>query len=176
MVVPVGQQTRQQIRATQKRAVSSRRTAHGDVIAPTRAGMTPVEQEFLSRQASVASGLIEERGSIDNFAEGSRRMDVDLDHAGVRGDLQGAQARVGRWRIPLKNNLPIQLSRCPLNRRQQREVVFQVRQRRHENIEVGVAHFHAKRCAQQARDRLKPTRGPRSRVCGPRSDSGTNPR
>ena len=62
-------------------------------------------------------------------------MDVDLDHARVGRDLQHLQPRVARRRIAFEHDLHAQLGGRGLDRGQQFEVVLQVLQRRHEDVE-----------------------------------------
>jgi hypothetical protein len=94
-------------------------------------------------------------------------MDVDLDDAGVWGDLQELQARVARRRVAFQHQLDALLGRRGLHGLQQRQVVLQVRQRRHEHVQhatatavlalgpravaaLRVAHLHAQRGAGDA--------------------------
>ena len=107
-----------------------------------------------------------------------RRVDVDLDDAGVGCDLQQLQARVARGRIAFEHDLHAQLRCGGFDRGHQVEVVLQTRQRRHEDIQhtalatvlglglgaVGshrVSHLHAKCSAGDPVRRLLPLRGSR---------------
>ena len=71
------------------------------------------------------------------------RVDVDLDHAGVGGDLQQLEARVSRGRVALQHDLHAQLLGGSLHGGEQAQVVFQLLQRRHEDIQH--ARFDADR-------------------------------
>ena len=71
------------------------------------------------------------------------RVDVDLDHAGVGRDLQQLEARVARRRVALQHDLHPQLLGGRLHGGEQAQVVFQLLQRRHEDIQH--ARFEADR-------------------------------
>ena len=120
------------------------------MIAPPSAGVTSIEQKFLGGQFGVTCGIVQKGRAIDDLAKSARRMNIDLNHARVWGDLQHPQAGIVWRRITFQNDLPVQLSRRLLDCRQKVQVVLKMRQRRHENIEMRLSHLDAKRRSQQA--------------------------
>ena len=171
VVVPVGQQAGQQVRPAQEGAVGRRRPAQHEVVAPARAGMAPVEHELFGGQARLVRRLVQELGAVHQFAPGGRGVDVDLDDAGIGRHLQQLQPRVARRRVALQHQLHALLGGRGLHRPQQGQVVLQVLQRRHEDVQhpavppmvalgprpVGalrVAHLHAQRGTRDAGSRL----------------------
>ena len=143
--MPVRQQARQQIRATQEWTIGRGSPAHGDVVSAPGARMTSIEQKFLGGQFGVARGIVQKGRAIHDLAEGARRMNIDLNDARVWGNLQHPQAGIVWRRITFQDDLPIQFGRRLLDRRQELQVVLKMRQRRHEDIQVCIAHFDAKR-------------------------------
>jgi hypothetical protein len=86
MVVPVGRQAAQEVRTPQERAVERRAAAQHEVVAPACARVTPVEHEFLGRQARLMRLLIQRRGLRDQIVPAGAGLHVDLDDAGIRRD------------------------------------------------------------------------------------------
>src|SRR2546423_11502538 len=64
MVLPVGDQASQQIRAAQQRALHGRRAAERHVIAAARARVAPVEHELLGAEAREARFLVERLDAV----------------------------------------------------------------------------------------------------------------
>ncbi len=139
MVVPVGQQAGQQVGPTQERAVGRRRAAEHEVVAAAGAGVASVEHELLARQPRLPGRVVQELGVVDQLVPVVRRMDVDLDHPRVGRHLQHLQTRVARRRITFEHDLQPQLGGGGLDGGQQVEVVLQVLQRRHEDVERAAA-------------------------------------
>ena len=83
MVVPVGDQAAQQIGTTQERAVGRRPAAEHEMVAAAGAGMAAVEHELLARQTGLARFVVEQRRLLDELIPVRRRLDVDLDDAGI---------------------------------------------------------------------------------------------
>jgi len=180
VVVPVGDEAGQQVRPAQEGAVGGGGAAEHEVVAATSAGVAAVEHELLGRQARVVRRFVEEFGVVDEFGPVVGGVDVDLDHARVGRHGQRLQARVARRRVAFEHDLHRQLGAGGLDGGQQFEVVLQVRQRRHEDIQhaaaaaavrrlgrtlgpgavaaLRVAHFHAQRGARQLARRLEARR------------------
>ena len=88
MVVPIGQQAGEQVRAAQEGAVGGGGAAEDEVVAAAGPRMTAIEHELLRRQARVMGGLVEKLGVVLEFVPVMGRVDVDLDDARIGGDLQ----------------------------------------------------------------------------------------
>ena len=109
MVVPVGHQAREQVRPAQEGTVGGRGAAQHEMVATARARVPTVQHELLGGEPRLMSGLVEKFGVIDQFTPVVRRVDIDLDHAGVRGDLQQLETGIAWWRIALQDYLHVQL-------------------------------------------------------------------
>ncbi len=145
MVLPVGDEALQQIRPAQERAVRGCRAAQRDMIAAARAGVAPVEHEFLGTETRLSRLFVERLRRGDQFVPRGRRMDIDLDDGGVRRDVQHLDARIARRRVAFDGDRCGNGDRSPFHRGQQHDVILEARKRRHEHMEVAVAHLHAKR-------------------------------
>src|SRR5262245_54684833 len=78
MMLPVGQQTSQQLRATQEWTVRRGGASQGDVVASPCAGMPPVEHELLRAETGQARLLVEDSCLFNHFLPVVRRVDVHL--------------------------------------------------------------------------------------------------
>ncbi len=150
VVLPVGDQRGEQIGPAQEGAVLGRGAAEGDVVAAAGAGVAAVEHELLGAQARQARFVVEPFGGLDQFVPVRRGMDVDLDDAGIRRDGKALQARILGRRVALDDHRQREFGGGVLDRREQFGVVFEVGERRHEDMqpplprldaECGVQHF-----------------------------------
>ena len=73
-------------------------------------------------------------------------MNVDLDHARVRRDIENTHARVAGWRVAFDDERSSHGLGGVLDRRQQRDVILDALERRHEHMKVAVAHLEDQRC------------------------------
>ena len=135
VVVPEQQQAGKQLGLAQKRAVGRRGAAHHKVVAATGAGVAAVGHEFFGRQARLKRRVVQKLGIGHQFAPGFHRVDVDLDHAGVRRDLQQLEARVARWRVAFQHQLETRFFGRRFDGRQQVKVSFELVQGRHEDVQ-----------------------------------------
>ena len=143
MILPIRDETLEQVRAAQQRTVGSRGSAQRHVIAAAGAGVPAILHELLGRQPCFARLGVQRLGDVDELVPRCRGMHVDFDHAGVGGDVEHPDARIARRRVALDHDrLPL-LRRRRLDARQQLHVVFEPRERRHEHMQVPVAHFDA---------------------------------
>jgi hypothetical protein len=101
MPLPVEDQGLEQIRAAEEGAVIGGRPADDDVVAPARAGVLAVDHELVGAEAGQARFLVDRCGDGDRLLPVVRRVDVDLDHAGLRGDADHVEPRVVRRRVAL---------------------------------------------------------------------------
>ena len=105
VVVPEQQQAGQQLGLAQEGAVGRCHAAHYKVVATASAGMASVLHELFGGQARLESHLVEKLGVPDQFAPVRHRVDVDLDDARIRRDLQQLQAWVTRRRVAFEHDL-----------------------------------------------------------------------
>ena len=146
VVLPVGDEALQQVGPAQQRAVGGRRAAQRHVVAAAGAGVAAVEHELLGAEPRLPRFLVQRLGGRDQLVPGRRRMDVDLDDAGIGRDVEHAQradraaACSPRWRPAWP-----QRAGGLLDRGQQRDVVLEPGERRHEDVQVAVAHLDAQR-------------------------------
>ncbi len=88
MVLPIGDDRREQIRPPQERALGGRHAAEHDVVAAAGAGVLAVEHELLGREARGIGVVIERRRVFDDLAPARGRLHVDFDHARIRRHLE----------------------------------------------------------------------------------------
>ena len=100
MVLPIGDDARQQVGPAQERAVGRRHAAEHDVIAAAGADMAAVQPEFLGSQTDLARFLVDGGGDGYGMVPRRCRMHVDLDDAGIGRDLDDIDARVGGGAYP----------------------------------------------------------------------------
>ena len=96
MVLPIGDDRREQIRPAQERAVRRRQPAHHDVIAAARAGMPAVQHELLGNQPRRFRIFIERRRVGDDLVPARRRLHVHFDDARIGRHAQHLEARIIR--------------------------------------------------------------------------------
>ena len=66
------------------------------MVAAAGAGMAAVEHELLGAEPALARLLVERGDVVDQFRPARRRMDVDLDDAGIGRHAEHPQARIAR--------------------------------------------------------------------------------
>ena len=101
MALPVEDEALQQVRPAQERAVRRMGAANHDMVAAAGAGMAAVGHELLGAEPRLPRVLIEIARRGDALRPVGRRMDVDLDDAGVGRHLDHVEARIDRRRIAL---------------------------------------------------------------------------
>ena len=160
-----------QVGPAQERRVRRRRAAEHHMIAAAGADMPSVDHELVGAEPRLPRVLVERRGRLDRLPPAARRMDVDLDHAGIGRHLDHVEARIVRRRIAFDVNLRADLARGSFDGRDQRQIVFQPLDRRHEHAKDAVARLDRQRSADVAADvgavcgRGPALRGPGARVC-----------
>ncbi len=170
MVVPITQQARQQIGPTQEGTVGGRGAAQHEVVATARARVPAVQHEFFGGKPRLMGSFVEKLGMIHEFLPVVGRVDIDLDDARVRGNLQGLEAGIARGRIAFQHDLHALLGGRRLDSRDQLQIVLQMLEGRHEHEQdrapapvlhlglgaisaLGIPHLDAERGADD------PTRG-----------------
>ena len=150
MVVPVGDQAAQQIGPPQQRAVVRRRPADHDVVAAAGAGVAAVDQELLGAEARLPRFLVERGRVLAQRRPARRRLQVDLDHAGVRRDLDVHQPRIVGRRLAFEDHRQVQRARGRFDRLDQIEEVLGGPHRRQEHVQPPLARLDAQRGPDEA--------------------------
>ena len=154
VIVPVGDQAPQQVGTPQERAVCRRRAAQDDVIAAAGSGVASVEHELLGREAHLPRVFIERGGLFDELVPVAVRVDVDLDHARIRGDEKIRQPRIARRRVALEQHAHAERTRRGFDGGDQIQVVVDRLDRRHEDIQDAAAGLDAQRGTDHAGGRF----------------------
>ena len=140
MALPVEHEALQQIGPAQERRILRRRAADHDMIAAAGAGVAAVDQKSVGAEPDLCGVFIQAEGDVDGLAPALRRLDVDLDHAGIGRHLDDLDARIVRRRDSPRHAPAIcSLLGGRLHRRDQFEIVLQLLDRRHEDAEHAVA-------------------------------------
>ena len=150
MPLPVQHQALQEIGPAQERRILRRAAADHDVIAAAGAGVAAVDQEAVGAEPDLGGVLVETEGDVDGLAPVLRRLDVDLDHAGIGRHLDHLDAGIERRRIALDMDLHLHLLGGRFDRRDQFEVILQLLHRRHEGAQDAVADLDRHRGAHAA--------------------------
>src|SRR5260370_13915797 len=80
------------------------RAADDDVVAAAGACVASGNHEFFGAQARLAGFFVENLGVVDHFVPGIRRVNVDLDDAGIGRNLDDVEARVVRRGVALDDD------------------------------------------------------------------------
>ena len=145
MIEPVSHHTLQEVGTPQKGAVRRRGPTQYQMVSTTGAGMAAVEHEFFRPQTAQPRLFVKGVGDFNRLAPTGRGMNVDLKHAGVRGELDLSQARVVRRRIAFNQNRHLEFGGGVLNGGEQVDVVFGGLHRRNKNPQPALARFHRQR-------------------------------
>ena len=118
------------------------------MVAAAGAGVAAVDHEFLRAQPRLARLLVDDLGLVDELAPVRRRVDVDLDDAGIGRNAEGEQPRIAAGRgIALDEDRLAELLGRVLDGRDQLEIILAALHRRHEHIEMPVARLEGDRRA-----------------------------
>ena len=106
----------------------------------------PSSMNFSVAEARCARFLVERRRCWRQARPTiARRVDVDLDDAGIGRHVEHPDARVARRRVALDHDRRADVSRRGLDGREQLDVILEPHQRRHEHVQVAVARLDAQR-------------------------------
>ena len=141
MVLPIRDEALQQVGAAQERALRRRRSAEGHVVAAAGAGVPPVEHEFLGAEPRLARLLVQRLDRRGELGPRSSRMDVHLDDAGIGRHVEHPDARIARRRIAFDRDGHLYLARGRFDDGKQHDVILGPGKRRHEDVQVTVAHL-----------------------------------
>ena len=109
VVLPVGDNAAEEVRPAQKRAVGWCRAAEGEVVAPTSAGVRPIEMEPLSTEPGGTGVGVDTHCDVDQLRPRRGGLDIDLEDARVGGDEELDQPGVKGWEITLEDDGPPEL-------------------------------------------------------------------
>ena len=143
--LPVRHQAGEQVGAAQQRRVDRLAAAQRQVVAAAGAGVRAVEVELLGRQPLGPRGVVERGGQVALLGPAVRRLHVDLDDAGVRGDDELGQPRVRRRAVALEDDRHREPAGRDLDQAQQVGVVLEPVGRRQEHVHVTVARLERQR-------------------------------
>ena len=127
MMLPVGEKAAQQIGPAQDGLSAGVGPPMVTWLPPPVPGVAAVEHELLGAEAALTRFLVERLGDVRQLRPVARRMDVDLDHAGVGRDREAPQARVARRLVAFEQHRHRQLGRRRLDAGEQIDVVLEVR-------------------------------------------------
>ena len=145
MVLPERQHAHQDVGSAQQRRVSRGRAADRDVAPAARRRDHPVHQVRLGRQVGGDCVLVQRVDHLDQLGPRCGRVQVDLQHAGVRGDAQADGAGVTRDAVALQHDGHAHLLRRLGDRAEERDGVVESGERREEHAVVAVALLDAQR-------------------------------
>ncbi len=94
MTLPEQDQAFEQVGAAQEGAVGRCCTAHNHVVAAPRARMPTIGHELVRAQTALPRFFINGLRCLHAGVPIGRRVNIDLDHAGVRGDAHHFDTRV----------------------------------------------------------------------------------
>ncbi len=94
MVLPVDDQTLQQVWSAQERAVHRRHATQGDMIPTPRTGMSSIQHEFFGPQATLSGLGVDTFSDLCELIPITRGMDINLDHSRIRRYLQDLDTTV----------------------------------------------------------------------------------
>src|SRR5256885_7088402 len=94
------------------------------MIAAAGAGVAAVDKIFVGTEATLRGVLVKAQGDIDGVAPACRRLDIDLDHAGIGRDLDHLDTRVEWRRIALDVHLHLQFLGGRLYPRDQFQIIL----------------------------------------------------
>ena len=147
MVVPVRDQAAQQIRPAQDRTIRRRRAAENDVVAPAGADMPAIEHELLGAESGVASLVVQRFDVVDEIGPAGRGLDVHLDDARVRRDLERLDPGIEGGGVPFERDGHQQGFRGRLDQSDEFQVIVGSPQGRQKHVELTAARLDAERVA-----------------------------
>ena len=152
VTLPEKDQRFQEVRAPQKGAVIGGRAADDDMIAAAGSRMAAVDHELVGAKSAQARLFIDRLGRRDAVVPAMGRMNVHLDDAGVGRDADHVQARIMGRRVAFDMDGQPKLRRRRFRRVQQRQIVLDILDRRHEDAKPPVARLDRKRSSNGAAD------------------------
>ena len=124
MALPEEDDALEQVRPAQERAVVRIGAADHDMVAAAGAGVAAVDHELFRAEAGLAGLFIDLGRDVDAFAPAARRVDIDLDDAGIGGDADDVQPFIVRQRIALDMDRKADACGRALGRRDEVEIIL----------------------------------------------------
>ena len=103
------------------------------MVAAARPGMATVEHEFVGAEPDLAGVLVNASRDGDGVVPTGGGLNVDLDHAGVRRDLDDVEARIVGRPVTLDMDRHADFARSPFHRGQQIQKILEPVERRQED-------------------------------------------
>ena len=156
MVVPVGEQAREQVGAAQERRIGGARPAEREVVAAAGAGVPAVEHELLGGEARLrAPARRGTRCSPTSSSQLAAGWMLTSSTPGSGVTRKRLEPRVVRRLVAFEHHREAELGGGCLDRADELEIVLERFERRHEDVEHAVARLGAER---RARDPGRPIR------------------
>src|SRR5256886_6963535 len=95
MALPIEDHALEQVRPAQEGAVGCGRSSQHDVITAAGADVAAVEHELVGAEPAQPRFLVERMGDLAGLAPSGGGMDIYLDDARIRRDLDDVQAGIG---------------------------------------------------------------------------------
>ena len=115
MLLPVGDETLEQIGSPEKRTVCRRAPTQCDVVTAAGSGVASIEHELLGGQAGLPRFLVKNARAVLECFPTFGGMDIHLDHTRIGRHRQRKQARITRRRIALQPNRLFQFGSTGFN-------------------------------------------------------------
>ena len=175
MVLPEGQEAREEVASAKQRAVRGLCGSERDVIAAPGARVGSVELEGLGPEAGQAGLAVDRVGDVDEFVPCRGRLHVHFQHPGVGSDDEVLHTGIARNAVALQHHRKLQSARGAFDDVEKGDAVFELGQRRQEDEDVPTSGLYRQgrgRCLLNGDDvgRLDRRRG--GRVRGRRARRG----
>src|SRR5262245_27805939 len=135
MVVPIADEATEQIGTAEQRAVTGRLPAEDDVVTAAGARVPAIQHELFGAETRLMSLVVDDAGVGREAIPVRGWVDIDLDDAGIRRDLETVQAMVAGRRVALELDGKRQLGGSGFDGGHELKVVFEVADGRHEDEE-----------------------------------------
>jgi hypothetical protein len=107
--------------------------------------MTAIEHEFFRTEPATPGKVVKRCRVLDEFPPACRGLHVDLNHAGIRSDLDIAQPHIGgRW-VSFDHHRHLQIAGRRFHGGKQIDVIFRRIQRRKEHVQLSIPRFQRQR-------------------------------
>ncbi len=141
VALPVQHEALQQIGTAQERAVIGVCATDDHMVAAAGAGVATVDHELVGAKARLACVFINRGCDIDALLPACRRMDVNLDDAGIRCDANNVHALVMGRRVALDMDGQAKIGGGSLCGCDEVEIILNAFDRRHKDAEPAIARF-----------------------------------
>ncbi len=143
MILPIGDEALQHVRAAQHGAVRGGGPAERHVVAASGPGVAAVEHELLGSEAREPRFLVERLDVVLELVPIGGGMDVHLDHARIRRHGEFPEARIVGRRVAFEANAHSQGLHRAFDHRHEGDEILQQLGGRKEDVKLAFAHLHA---------------------------------